>query len=121
MRVPPFGWWLAPRSDLTREVRDGRVVSDTAGMLPEADIAFLDEVFLGSTAILNTLLGILNKRQFRRGETRLNYPLRIRFQKVTALMSAIAYMGLPWPLTHQPRSVRLHRLSLVSCTKLEAF
>jgi MoxR-like ATPase len=46
-------------------------------MLPEADIAFLDEVFLGSTAILNTLLGLLNERQFRRGHTRIRCPLRI--------------------------------------------
>jgi MoxR-like ATPase len=46
-------------------------------MLPEAEVAFLDEVFLGSTAILNTLLGILNERTFRRGHTRLRCPLRV--------------------------------------------
>ena len=46
-------------------------------MLPEAEIAFLDEVFLGSTAILNTLLGILNERRFRRGHTVLDCPLRV--------------------------------------------
>lgn len=59
------------------KLRDGLVETDTAGMLPEADVAFLDEVFLGSTAILNTLLGVLNERQFRRGHTRLRCPLRI--------------------------------------------
>ena len=53
------------------------VESDIAGMLPEAEIAFLDEVFLGSTAILNTLLGLLNERQFRRGHTRIDCPLRV--------------------------------------------
>ncbi len=40
-----------------RKLREGTVEVETAGMLPEADVAFLDEVFLGSTAILNTLLG----------------------------------------------------------------
>jgi MoxR-like ATPase len=34
-------------------------------------------VFLGSTAILNTLLGLLNERQFRRGHTRMRCPLRV--------------------------------------------
>ncbi len=46
-------------------------------MLPEADIAFLDEVFLGSTAILNTLLSLLNERTFRRGRTIMTCPLRV--------------------------------------------
>ena len=59
------------------KLREGRVETETAGMLPEADIAFLDEIFLGSTAILNTLLGVLNERQFRRGHTQLRCPLRI--------------------------------------------
>jgi len=42
-----------------RRLRDGIVEAQTEGMLPRADIAFLDEIFLGSTAILNTILGVL--------------------------------------------------------------
>lgn len=60
-----------------RRLREGVVEVETTGMLPEADIAFLDEVFLGSSAILNTLLGILNERSFRRGSTSLRCPLRV--------------------------------------------
>ncbi|MET8697940.1 AAA family ATPase [Kitasatospora sp. NPDC004723] len=60
-----------------RGLREGRVEFETAGMLPEAEIAFLDEVFLGSTAVLNTLLGLLNERVFRRGGTVLASPLRV--------------------------------------------
>ncbi|WP_416758021.1 AAA family ATPase [Roseateles sp. So40a] len=60
-----------------RKLREGTVETDVTGMLPEADVAFLDEVFLGSTAILNTLLGVLNERRFRRGHTQLACPLRV--------------------------------------------
>jgi MoxR-like ATPase len=60
-----------------QKLREGRVEVDTTGMLPEADVAFLDEVFLGSTAILNTLLAILNERTFRRGHTFVRCPLRV--------------------------------------------
>ena len=59
------------------KLKDGSVETDTLGMLPEADIAFLDEIFQGSTAILNTLLGILNERVFRRGHTNMRCPLRV--------------------------------------------
>ncbi|WP_374519510.1 AAA family ATPase [Undibacterium squillarum] len=59
------------------KLREGLVETDISGMLPDAEIAFLDEVFLGSTAILNTLLGVLNERQFRRGHTKIKCPLRI--------------------------------------------
>src|SRR5262245_63758767 len=34
----------------------------TTGKLPEADLAFIDEVFKGSSAILNVMLKILNER-----------------------------------------------------------
>jgi len=59
------------------KLQQGKLETVTTGMLPEADIAFLDEVFLGSTAILNTLLGILNERAFRRGSVSVRTPLRI--------------------------------------------
>lgn len=40
----------------------------TTGKLPEADLAFVDEVFKGSTAILNTLLRVLNERTYENGD-----------------------------------------------------
>ncbi|MGD9171602.1 MAG: AAA family ATPase [Candidatus Thiodiazotropha sp.] len=60
-----------------RKLQEGIIETATDGMLPEAEIAFLDEVFLGSTAILNTLLTLLNERKFKRGHTRLDCPLRV--------------------------------------------
>jgi len=60
-----------------RRLKEGVLETATEGMLPEAEIAFLDEVFAGSTAILNSLLTLLNERVFRRGNTRLSCPLRV--------------------------------------------
>jgi MoxR-like ATPase len=60
-----------------RRLREGVVETETSGMLPEAELAFLDEVFLGSTAILNTLLSLLHERTFRRGRTTITVPLRV--------------------------------------------
>jgi MoxR-like ATPase len=60
-----------------RKLREGLVETETRNMLPEAEVAFLDEVFLGSTAILNTLLAVLNERTFRRGHTAMACPLRV--------------------------------------------
>jgi len=60
-----------------RKLKEGILETATQGMLPEAEIAFLDEVFAGSTAILNSLLTLLNERTFRRGNTKMNCPLRV--------------------------------------------
>ncbi len=47
----------------------------TDGYLPTAGIAFLDEVFKANSAILNTLLTLLNEREFDNGSTRRAVPL----------------------------------------------
>jgi MoxR-like ATPase len=47
----------------------------TRGFMPEAHIAFIDEVFKASSAILNTLLLLLNERAFDNGDERLHTPL----------------------------------------------
>ncbi|KAG7370821.1 phospholipid-translocating P-type ATPase, flippase [Nitzschia inconspicua] len=48
----------------------------TAGFLPTADIAFLDEIFKANSAILNTLLTILNERKFDNAGIREPCPIR---------------------------------------------
>jgi len=54
-----------------RRLREGDLVTNTEGMLPEASIVFLDELLNANSAILNSLLMVLNERVFRRGrETR---------------------------------------------------
>lgn len=50
----------------------------TTGKLPEADIAFADEIFKASSAILNTMLRILNERKWENGDGRfVKVPLKI--------------------------------------------
>ncbi|MCZ4305248.1 AAA family ATPase [Zoogloeaceae bacterium G21618-S1] len=46
-----------------------------AGFLPDASIAFIDEVFKANSAILNALLTLLNEREFDNGAGRIRCPL----------------------------------------------
>src|SRR3954470_1511088 len=58
------------KSDVYRRV--------TTGKLPEADLAFLDEVFKASSAILNVMLKILNERTYEVGDgTVIKVPLKL--------------------------------------------
>lgn len=58
-----------------RKLREGELVTNTAGMLPEAALVFLDELLNANSAILNTLLTVLNERVFRRGRETRQLPL----------------------------------------------
>jgi MoxR-like ATPase len=49
-------------------LKEDRFIRITTGKLPEADYAFVDECFKASSAILNTLLKILNERTFDAGD-----------------------------------------------------
>jgi len=57
-----------------KEDRYRRIVT---GMLPEASVCFLDEIWKASTAILNTLLTIVNERQYDNGGQRIDCPLKL--------------------------------------------
>jgi MoxR-like ATPase len=60
--------------DIAR-LREGVVATVVTGMLPEAEFAFLDELFNANSAILNNLLTVLNERVYRRGAETHQLPL----------------------------------------------
>ncbi len=56
-------------------LQQGEYKRITANKLPEAEIAFLDEIFNANSAILNTLLTLLQERIIYDGYTELRVPL----------------------------------------------
>lgn len=55
--------------------REGRYTRRTEHMLPQAEIVFLDEIFKSSSAILNSLLHVINERKFANGPVVTQVPL----------------------------------------------
>jgi MoxR-like ATPase len=60
-------------------LKQGRFMRRTKGKLPEAKVAFLDEIFKSNSAILNTLLTIVNERKFYQDGEPLPVALRMLF------------------------------------------
>lgn len=58
-----------------RALRKGVYARVTKGKLPEAEIAFLDEIFNASSAILNTLLSVMMERVIYDGYVEIKTPL----------------------------------------------
>ena len=58
-----------------RGLENDLYVRQTEGYLPTATVAFVDEVFKANSAILNSLLTILNERLFDNGAERVKVPL----------------------------------------------
>lgn len=57
----------------------------TTGMLPEAEVGFLDEVFRAGSSILNSLLLLMNERGFDNDGQRHSVPLRSIFGAANSL------------------------------------
>jgi MoxR-like ATPase len=79
-----FGYLLTPTTDpsevfgpvaVTKLLKD-EYTRDTSGYLPNAHIGFLDELFRGSSAILNSLLTLLNERTFNNGKELIETPIQ---------------------------------------------
>ncbi|PSC72582.1 ATPase associated with various cellular activities AAA_5 [Micractinium conductrix] len=58
-----------------RALEEDKYWRQTTGYLPDATVAFVDEIFKANSAILNTLLTLLNERLFDNGATRVPVPL----------------------------------------------
>lgn len=70
-----FSYLLSPTTDpselygpvaVSKLLKD-EYTRDTKGYLPDCNVAFLDELFRGSSAVLNSLLQLLNERTFNNG------------------------------------------------------
>jgi len=79
-----FGYLLTPTTDpseifgpvaVSKLLKD-EYTRDVDGYLPNAHIAFTDELFRGSSAILNSLLTLLNERTFNNGKEVINTPIQ---------------------------------------------
>ena len=57
-----------------RKLKEGELFTNTDGMMPEASMVFLDEIFNANSAILNSLLMALNEKIFKRGKESRNLP-----------------------------------------------
>ncbi|HEX4449619.1 MAG TPA: AAA family ATPase [Kofleriaceae bacterium] len=55
--------------------REGRYTRRLEHMLPTAEIVFLDEIFKSNSAILNSLLHVINERKFQNGPEVVHVPL----------------------------------------------
>src|SRR6476646_4078271 len=60
-------------------LREGRYMRRERGKLPTARLVFLDEIFKSNSAILNSLLTIINEKKFYQAGMPQAVPLRVMF------------------------------------------
>jgi MoxR-like ATPase len=77
-----------------------------SGMLPEADIGFIDEVFKANPGILNSLLEVMNERMFSDGARRIPVPLLILIGASNEIPDADDKLGALYDRFHLKYEVR---------------
>lgn len=68
----------------------------TRGKLPEAQLAFIDEIFKSNSAVLNTMLSVLNERVFFNDGTPVNVPLEMAVGASNELPEDREELGALW-------------------------
>ncbi len=58
-----------------KELKEDRFRRNTQGYMPDAKVAFLDEIFKANSSILNSLLTIINEKIYHNGKEKLKVPL----------------------------------------------
>lgn len=104
--------------NVKRLAEEGVFERVTTGMLPEADIAMLDEIFKANAAILNALLRALNERRFNKGTTVIDIPLHTVFAASNELADTEELAAL-WDRLHfrhhaQPLQETTNFVSMIS-------
>lgn len=79
-----FFSWLLTRFSTPEELfgpfsmqglKEDKFVRATTGKLPEANTAFIDEIFKASSGMLNSMLSVMNERVFYNGDKAVQIPL----------------------------------------------
>lgn len=106
--------------DIDAFVKEKRWERVTTGWLPEAEVAFLDEIWKSSGAILNTLLKLLNEGTFQNNGAWQRCPLRLAVaasnewpspetgQELSALLDRFVFRKTVKPVATRSGEMRLY-------------
>ena len=91
-------------------LKEGSYVRRTAGKLPQARVVFLDEIFKSNSAILNTLLTIINERKFYQDGRPERVPMLMLFAATNEIPdnAELAALRDRFTLKAESRSVRAY-------------
>ena len=89
-------------------LKDGRYIRRIDGKLPRARIVFLDEIFKSNSAILNTLLTVINERKFYQDGKPTRVPMLMLFAATNEIPdnAELAALRDRFTLKAESRSVR---------------
>lgn len=92
------------------QLKEGRYVRRIDGKLPSCKVAFLDEIFKSNSAILNTLLTVINERKFYQDGQPTRIPLKMFFAATNEIPdnAELAALRDRFTLKAESRSVRGH-------------